>query len=1068
MFLRYHIWKTTMAKKIIKHIFIWLVVLPITLFSIAIALLFYKQDAIVQELLTKINQDFKAEITIADSHISPFANFPHVSINVDDLVIYSNKTKQHIPLVDVKDVYVGFDLMKLIKGQMDIKTITLKNGAVHIIQDTSGKFNIAEAFVPIKKIDNPNEEFHLHLQSVKLENIDVTKVNQLNNILIETFISEAQTEFKTSNEHLMFGINSKLVLNIIQNNDTTFFKHKNVMLDTQFDIDYDAKCLKIAESKLELEHAKFDFSGLVNLTQDVEVDLNIKGNKPNFDLFLAFAPEELAPVLNQYDNKGKIFFDAKIKGKTLNGHMPFINVYFGCEHAYLQNNITHKKLNDLNFKAHFTNNGQKGIEAMQFSLTDFSSKPEAGNFSGYLKLKNFKAPEIDTKLISDFDLDFLAKFLNVKNLEDLKGQVKLTLNFNDIIDFSNPEKAIEKLNESYFTELVIKDLSFGNQKFHIPIKQVNLHATLIGHQAEIKYFNAKLGKSDISVKGHISDLPAIIHHKKDVVTTDLALKSKYIDLYELTSNDTSKSKPVDEQIENFSMKLHFKSSARAFTESPNLPIGEFYIDDLFAKLKHYPHTLHDFHSDVIIDTSNFKIVDFSGMIDKSDFHFNGKLHNYNMWFLKHPHGDTKLEFDLTSKLLQLQDVFSYKGENYVPEDYRHEELTDLKLHGQTDLHFNEGLKSTDLYLEQFTSKMKLHHFKFEKFKGRVHFENDHLMVQNFSGKLGKSSFVMDLNYYLGKDKSIKKRDNHFAIKSPHLDFDELFLYNASPSTKTVSTQNHEKGFNIYELPFTDMTFDLDIAHLNYHRFLINDFVGKFRTTENHYIYIDTLHLLAADGRIDMSGYFNGSDKNKIYFSPKIKAKHIDLDKLLLKFENFGQDHIVSENIHGKLSGKVTGKIHVHRDLVPIIDDSEIHMDFEILEGKLEKYGPLTAMADYFKDKNVAKVLFDTLQNHIDINKGEMSFPLMTINSSLGFMEVSGKQDMNMNMEYVIRIPMKMVTDVAKSKLFGGKKDEEIDPEQEDEIQYKDESKRTRFVNLKLTGKEGNYKISLTKVPKKNN
>lgn len=62
----------------------------------------------------------------------------------------------------------------------------------------------------------------------------------------------------------------------------------------------------------------------------------------------------------------------------------------------------------------------------------------------------------------------------------------------------------------------------------------------------------------------------------------------------------------------------------------------------------------------------------------------------------------------------------------------------------------------------------------------------------------------------------------------------------------------------------------------------------------------------------------------------------------------------------------------------------------------------------------------------------------------------------------------MVTDVAKSKLFGGKKDEEIDPEQEDEIQYKDESKKTRFVNLKLTGKEGNYKISLTKVPKKNN
>ena len=32
-----------------------------------------------------------------------------------------------------------------------------------------------------------------------------------------------------------------------------------------------------------------------------------------------------------------------------------------------------------------------------------------------------------------------------------------------------------------------------------------------------------------------------------------------------------------------------------------------------------------------------------------------------------------------------------------------------------------------------------------------------------------------------------------------------------------------------------------------------------------YVYIDTLHLEAAGGKIEMSGYFNGSNKDKIYF-----------------------------------------------------------------------------------------------------------------------------------------------------------------------------------------------------------
>jgi hypothetical protein len=215
----------------------------------------------------------------------------------------------------------------------------------------------------------------------------------------------------------------------------------------------------------------------------------------------------------------------------------------------------------------------------------------------------------------------------------------------------------------------------------------------------------------------------------------------------------------------------------------------------------------------------------------------------------------------------------------------------------------------------------------------------------------------------------------------------------------------------------------------------------------------------------MKVYFNGSDKDKIYFSPNLKIDKVDLDKLLIKFENFGQDHMVSENVHGKLTGAITGKLRMHRDLVPIIDDSELHLDMEVTEGKLEKYAPIVAMADYFKDKNVAKVLFDTLKNHIDMNKGVMSFPKMTINSTLGFLEVSGKQDMNFNMEYYIKVPMKLVTGVAKQKLFGSNKEQEIDPEKEDEIIYKDESKKIRYVNLKLTGNSENFKISLAKEEK---
>jgi hypothetical protein len=1054
-----------MTKRFWKKLILWVIGVPILLLSILISIVYIKQDAIVKELLKTANEDFKGKIEIKDSHISPFANFPYISIDLDHLKVYEDKLGKAEAIVDVNDLYLGFDLFTLLSGKMDIKLIKLSNGKIHIVQDKKGEFNIVRAFDTEKPVENTEEEFHLNLRSVQLENIDITKINEENLITIELFINKAKSRFETSNEHLGVSLDSKFVVNVIKDKDTTFFKHKHVVFKTELDLDKKQNKLVIKPSDFDLEHALFDFQGSVDLKNEANLNLILSGHKPNFDIFMALAPEELLPTLSKYDNSGKIYFDALIKGPVANGKVPKVEANFRCENAILHNTESDKKLDMLNFKAFFTTGELGKPETMKFSLTDFTSRPEAGIFSGHLIVKNFAAPEIDTRIVSDFDLDFLSKFLNVKNLENLKGKVKLTMNFKDIIDLNHPEKAIEKLNESYFTELKVTDLSFSSKDFHLPISRVNINATVEGHIAKIKQFDLKIGKSDISIDGSINDLPAIIHHTQEKIIASLNIRSNFLDIEELTSGDKKKSAPIDEQIEKLSLKFTFKSSGRAITESPNLPIGEFYIDDLYAKLKHYPHSLHDFHADILIDSTDLKIVDFTGMIDKSDLHLNGKLNNYNLWFMDIPKGDTKVEFDLTSNLLQLEDIFSYKGENYVPQDYRHEEFKLMKLHGNAALHYNSGLQSTDLYLDQFTAQMKMHKYKFEKFKGNIHFENEHLMIKELSGKLGKSSFNIDLNYYLGKDKSIKKRDNHFGITSSHLDFDELFAFTESTTTKTTTPSDHEKGFNIYELPFTDMTFDINIAHLNYHRYLINNIKGKLRTTENHFLYIDTLSLLAADGKFNMKGYFNGSDKDKIYFSPNLKIDKVDLDKLLIKFENFGQDHMVSENVHGKLTGAITGKLRMHRDLVPIIDDSELHLDMEVTEGKLEKYAPIVAMADYFKDKNVAKVLFDTLKNHIDMNKGVMSFPKMTINSTLGFLEVSGKQDMNFNMEYYIKVPMKLVTGVAKQKLFGSNTEQEIDPEKEDDIIYKDESKKIRYVNLKLTGNSENFKISLAKEEK---
>jgi hypothetical protein len=84
---------------------------------------------------------------------------------------------------------------------------------------------------------------------------------------------------------------------------------------------------------------------------------------------------------------------------------------------------------------------------------------------------------------------------------------------------------------------------------------------------------------------------------------------------------------------------------------------------------------------------------------------------------------------------------------------------------------------------------------------------------------------------------------------------------------------------------------------------------------------------------------------------------------------------------------------------------------------------------------------------------------MTINSSLGFLELWGEQDLNMNMDFFFKIPLKLISKAAFQKLFK-RKMEEVDLEKEDAIQYQDKNKKIIFVNVNMKGNMNDYSISL--------
>ena len=1036
--------------------------------STMLLVVYQNQDEIVQSQIGKLNDEHKGLISIADIHLAPFKNFPYVSLKVDSVRIMETKAEDSAVILDVADIYVGFNLMDIAMGNIDIQTLLIEEGFFNIVFHPDGTTNIANALATPDDVE-ASEPPNIHLKRIKLVNLDIHKLNEESNLDIETFIYSADGGFKSDEGVIDAHIDTEFELNVIQAGDTTYINHKHFEFHTDLSFNEETGMLKFEPSGIVLEHSDFELEGSIDTKNDMDLNLAVKGTKENFDMLIAFAPTNLIPVLERYENAGNIFFNAVVQGPSINGHLPFFDAHFGASEAFLENVMQGRRIDDLGFQGHFTNGADRHMRTTEFSLTEMTARLESGNVLGSIVVKNFEEPDVDMQVKADFELEFLDEFFQLDQLENATGRVKTDVRFHDIVDIDNPALALTDLNQAYYMELILDELKFESDSLPAPVESLNAHLIMEGKQADLDLFELQLGKSDLSVVGYVSDLPAIVHHTDKPVTVHMDLASDYIDIAELTGFVPDDTIGFDEQLEDLSLGFSFNSTARAFTESEYLPHGEFFIDSFHTKLKHYPHELHDFHADILIDSVDLKIVDFTGEIDDSDLHVDGHIHDFGFWFQPELEGDVDLDLTFESKLLRLEDVFAYKGENYVPEDYRHEEFDNLIIHANTSMHYREShLHSIDVDLDKLGAKMHVHPMRFEDFNGRIHYEDDHIVVERLHGKMGSTLFDLDMNYYLGDDETIKKRDNHIGLNANYIDFDQLSNFNPPPAKVDTSEDSledvaeHAEAFNIYELPFTDMTVDVDVGHFIYHGLDLQDIHARLRTTQDHFLYVDTIGLKAAGGTINMSGYFNGSDPDHIYLKPKLSVNNADIDKLMFKFESLGHDVELSENLHGMISATVDGNIRVYPDMVPDLDQSEVHLDVEVLDGRLVNYEPMKLLSDYMGNRDLTNIRFDTITNHIDLTQGVLSVPSMIIESTIGHYELSGRHDLDHKLEYFIRIPWKTIKEGAKSKLFGKKKVEEVD----DQIVERDPNKSIRYLNLKISGTLDNYKIGLGKDRKK--
>ncbi|BAV04325.1 AsmA family protein [Filimonas lacunae] len=1075
-----------MASKLKKRLFRFLVlpiVLLIVLVGIAAAILYTQQERLVKLAVQELNKQFPGELVIGGSTITPFQNYPYVSIALHQVQFYANKQKTGTPIYQSEKIFVGFSLPDILKQQYRVKAIVLKNGHLNLVQNKQGQLNIIEASrMQTDSTAAPASDstgLDLDIKKIVLKGMDISFQDNISGNHFFTHIEKIKSSLRNDSANVYADLQGNSVVDFTTTTDTSLFRHKKLEADIKIAYNKAGKTLQLPVGKIKLEDASFNITGTACLDKQPEVDLKFSGDKPDFKQLFSFAPEEVAKELKHFKYDGHLAFEGTVKGKLGDGQMPLMTLSFSCKDAWLHNTEANKKLDSLAFSGYYTNGASRSLKTSELRLTNMNARPDKGVFRGNFIMRDFTDPKILMQLQSELELEFIGAFLGIKDLERITGHISLSMNFKELVDVSAPEQSLGKLTQGIQSELKVSNLTFRIPNFPHNIENLDLHANMKNGFVSLDTLTFRLGHSDFQLKGSLSDLPALFHQQQKPVQVTFKAHSNKLVMSELLAFDTAKSNKAKEEIYGFNIGLVLETSVKELQHPSPLPKGKFKLENLFASFKHYPHKFHDFGAELTIIDTSVMLRNFAGKIDSTDIHFSGRVNNYALWFDKVMRGRTTVAFDFKSERLALHDLLGPVSRNFVPKDYHDEVAHKLWLRSKTELKYDSTFRFAKIKIANISGSLQKHAFELDSIKGMVKIGADHFIkIDTLTGKIGKSDFDINMRLYTGKDTVKRKKENYLAFASRFLDVDQLTNYQltaaqedapALPSAPVVTnvahnTSAHADAFNIFQIPFIDFKASVNIGKIKYHRLWIKNIAGNVRMLSNQHLYLDTLRLEIAEGRMGMRGHFNGSDPKKIYFRSRIKVEDMNIEKMMLKLDYFGQDYVINKNIKGRLNGLIRSHVQMHPDLTPIIENTEAQLEVDIHNGVLINFAPMQAMASYFKDKNLNMVRFDTLRNKLTFKDGALTIPAMNINSSLGFMEISGKQYMNMQMEYYMRIPLKMVTQVGFRMLFG-RKQEEVDPDQVDAIEYRDMNKKVRFMNIKVTGTPDAYKIGLGKAKK---
>jgi hypothetical protein len=501
-----------MPKKILKIVGIALIVLIAALFAIP----YLFKDQIKAKITEAINEKVDAKVSFSDADLSLFKNFPKATVTLDQLLIINKAPFEGDTLVSLGELNLKMSIKELFKGKeeaMQIEGITSKNGFINIIFNKAGVGNFDIALKDNKpKEEGKSSPMSLKIQKYQIENFKFQYFDEGSQMrmVIDSLNHEGTGDFNNSKLDLNTKSTAKVSFDMGKIN---YMKNVALSLDAVLGIDLEKSKYTFKENKALINQLPLEFDGFIQMVDAGQVyDLKFKTPTSSFKNFLGLIPAAYSSSLEGVKTTGDFTINGFAKGMLTDTTIPKFNIAIASNNGSFQYPNLPKSVQSIVIDTKIVN--ETGIMNDTYvNLDKLSFKIDQDVFNAKANIKNISTNAlVDASLKGTINLANLSKAYPIKMDKPLSGILKadVTTKF----DMASVEKSqyqnINNAGTIGLTGFNYADANGKNMTISNALVQFN------PSQVHLKQFNAKTGKSDLSVTGVLDNFYGFMFRKQEL------------------------------------------------------------------------------------------------------------------------------------------------------------------------------------------------------------------------------------------------------------------------------------------------------------------------------------------------------------------------------------------------------------------------------------------------------------------------------------------------------------------------------------------------------------------------